>query len=47
MKNDGSFHSYRSELFSGKPILRFGAALFLFIFVVLTFLAALLVLLPA
>ena len=31
------FHNYRNKLSTGKPILRFGAALFPFIFVVFKF----------
>ena len=45
-KNDGCFHNCTNKLYSGKPISRFGAAPFLFIFVEFSSLAALLVLFP-
>ena len=44
--NCGYFHNYRNKLFSGKPFMRLGGATFVFIFVVLSSLAALLSLLP-
>ena len=44
--NCGCFHNYRIKLFDSKPILRFGTALFAFILVVLSSLAALLALFP-
>ena len=34
--NVSCFHNYRNKLFNGKPILRFGAALFVFIFALLS-----------
>ena len=48
VKNDGGcFHNHRNKLFRGKLILGFGAAPFVFIFVVLHSLAALFALFPA
>ena len=44
VKNDGDggcFHNYKNKLCSGKPIFRFGAGLFVFIFMVLSSLPAL------
>ena len=44
--NGGCFQNYRNELFNGRPILRFGTTRFVFIFVVLSSLAALFLLFP-
>ena len=42
VKNDGGcLHNYRNNLFSSKPIFRFGVGHFVFIFVVLSSLTAL------
>ena len=41
------FHIYRNKLFNGKPILQFGAATFVLIFVSLSSLAALFALFSA
>ena len=45
--NNGCFHIYRIKLFNDKPILRFGAAHFLFILVVSSSWTSLFVLFPA
>ena len=45
--NGGCFYNYRNELYCGRTILRFGAVPLEFIFVILSFLVALLVLFPA
>ena len=45
--NGECFYNYQNKLFSGKPILCFGAAPFVFIFAVLSSLAALFTLFPA
>ena len=45
--NSGCFHNHRNKLFSGKPILQFGAAPFVPVLVELHFLTALFALLPS
>ena len=47
MANGGCFLKYRNNLSNGKPILRFGAAPYVFVFAVSSSLAALSVLFPA